>query len=399
MTKRPRREARRELEPPKSAREQESQVRSLLRQLHLHSEQLTAQNEQLFRAQMELEDARDRYAALYDLAPIGYLILSVHGLILEANLAAAALCEQRRDFLVGLPVFSLLAAGDRERMRKFIVRARDARAPASVELTLDTKPPRRVRFVVRVSAAPEEQVKLLTAMLDVTAEKRLEADTAAAYAAEQRESDLLRQEVEVRITTEERVKALLERLVSVQEEERRRLALNLHDQLGQQLTALRLALAALRDAGDEAERSRHFDHIERIVSQLDRDVDFLAWELRPPALDEVGFEAAVADFIRRWSATNGVAARLHRTSHDDVRLPAEIESNLYRIVQEALNNVAKHAQAQHVSVIFEHRAGDLTLIIEDDGRGFDAENPDVRRNGMGLAAARSRWSCISVALG
>ena len=399
MRKRRPRAERPEVPSAGSARERAGQVRTLLHELHVHSEELAAQNEQLVRTQAELENARDRLATLYDFAPIGYLTLNEQGVITEANLTAAELCEHRREFLVGLPVFNLLATGDRDRMRQFLQRARAVHTPPGmIELTLSTKSRRRVRFVTRVAAVPAQSVKLLTAMLDVSTEQRLEADTAAAYQAEQRKSELLEREVAVRISTEERVKALLERLVNVQEQERRRLALNLHDQLGQQLTALRLALATLRDAGDDHERSGRFDRVEQIVAQLDRDVDFLAWELRPPALDDVGLEAALGEFVRQWSATNGVAARLHHTPSASARLPAEIESNLYRIVQEALNNVAKHARAQHVSVIFERRAGELTLIIEDDGSGFDTEDQEIRRHGMGLAGIEERTAAIGGAL-
>lgn len=202
-----------------------------------------------------------------------------------------------------------------------------------------------------------------------------------------------------RAGTGNRVKSLVERLVSVQEQERRRLARNLHDQLGQQLTALRLALAALRDTANEHERSRRLEHIEGIVSQLDRDVDFLAWERRPPALDDVGLDAALADFVRQWSVLNGISARLHYTPRDEgARLPADIESNLYRIVQEALNNVAKHAHARQVSVIFEHRANDLKVIVEDDGHGFDPNDHHVRQHGMGLAGIEERASAIGGAV-
>lgn len=201
-----------------------------------------------------------------------------------------------------------------------------------------------------------------------------------------------------RADTAKRVKSLLERLVDVQEQERRRLALNLHDQLGQQLTALRLALTALRDTADPNQLSRRFDHIDQLVTQLDRDVDNLAWQLRPPALDEVGFEAALGEFVRQWAAMNGVSARFHHIWRDGERLAGEIESNLYRIVQEALNNVAKHAHAHQVSVIFERRADELMLIIEDDGGGFDADDADIRRRGMGLDGIHERAAAIGGAM-
>lgn len=198
-----------------------------------------------------------------------------------------------------------------------------------------------------------------------------------------------------KLTSEQQIKTLLDRVIAIQEQERRRLALDLHDQLGQQLTTLRLALTALRDATNEHERSRHFDHVDQIVLQLDRDVDFLAWELRPPALDEIPLIAVVAEFVQQWSQRTGVMADFHHVPTDLARLSGETAANLYRIVQEALNNVAKHSRAQKVSIIFERRGNDLILIVEDDGVGFDSADQRVRRRGIGLAGIQDRTAAIS----
>jgi signal transduction histidine kinase len=123
-------------------------------------------------------------------------------------------------------------------------------------------------------------------------------------------------------------------------------------------------------------------------------VDFLAWELRPAALDDVGVEAALAEFVRQWSWASGVVADFHHTEVAGARLPPDIESNLYRIVQEAFNNISKHAKASHASLILERRADEVTLIIEDDGRGFDADvRPDGHRR-MGLNGMEERAASI-----
>lgn len=365
--------------------------------LHADGRQLTRQSKQLLRAQSELADARNRYAALYDLAPIGYLTLDHQGVIIEANLAAGFLCDQPRGYLIGLALMSVVKADDRDQLRLFTDQARIAAGGlVAADLTLNTRSRRTVRLLGRSVRTPEGLAQVLTAMIDVTAEKQLAADKAYAYEAEQRKSDDLASEVAQRIATEERVKALLERLVNVQEEERRRLALNLHDHLGQQLTALRLTLSTLRDARGDAERTRQFDAVEQIVSQLDRDVDFLAWELRPPALDDVGLEAALAEFVRQWSSATGVVAELHESAKGGPRLSPDIESHLYRIVQEALNNVSKHAQASHVSVILERRVDETRVIIEDDGTGFQLadELMRIKRGSMGLTGIRERVALI-----
>lgn len=374
-------------------------VRELVHELQVYSEEITVQNDQLVKSQFELEHARDRYADLYDFAPIGYLSLDPHGAITEINLAAAALLGRQRGLLLKLPLITGVVKEHRARFREFLAdcQAHDRTAPVETEVTLKTG--RVVRIIGRPLPPHAANREVFTAILDVTAERELEREKRIVFERERAKTAQLETENMLRIMTEERVKALLERLVKVQEAERRRLALNLHDQLGQQLTALRLALERIRHARLGDEWTRRFGHIEQIVSQLDHDVDSLAWELRPPALDDVGLDAALAEFVRQWSASNGIAARMHYTPRDDgTRLPADIESHLYRIVQEALNNVAKHAQARQVSVIFEHRATDLKVIVEDDGRGFDPDDQHVRQRGMGLAGIEERASAIGGAV-
>jgi PAS domain S-box-containing protein len=372
-------------------------VRTLLHELQVHSEEITVQNEQLLKAQAELEHARDRYADLYDFAPIGYMSMDQHGKIAEINLAGAALLGRPRQNLISQPLASMLSATDREVFREFLARSMrivDHSAP-EVEVTIKTSN-HVLRLITRPMTQPGEPSLLFTAMLDVTEQRLLEAERQRIHEAERQKAADLAREVSVRLTAEERVKALLDRLVDVQEQQRRRLALNLHNQLGQQLTALRLALDALRNAPlDSAEAQHRFEFIDEIVTQLDTDVDLLAWELRPPALDEVGLDAALREFLRQWAQNKGLTVDLHVAIGDGVRLPPDVESHLYRIVQEALNNVAKHAKAKHASVMLERRADEVTLIVEDDGRGFDVESTRRKRHGgIGLAGMQERAASV-----
>src|SRR4029450_9711087 len=110
--------------------------------------------------------------------------------------------------------------------------------------------------------------------------------------------------------------------------------------------------------------------IEQIAQPLDRDVDQLVWELRPTALDDLGLRAALANYIPEWGERSNVAAELHTSGLMDQRLSSEVETALYRIAQEALNNVAKHSRARRVEVILERRPDCVLLIVEDDGVGF-----------------------------
>jgi signal transduction histidine kinase len=113
----------------------------------------------------------------------------------------------------------------------------------------------------------------------------------------------------------------------------------------------------------------------------------LAVELRPKALDDFGLVAAVERLVQTFSEASGIDVQLEARIGAK-RLPQEVETTLYRIVQEALTNIVKHAQAQNVSILLVRRSGSVTLVIEDDGTGFDPEL--LSREGLGLVGMRER---------
>ena len=171
---------------------------------------------------------------------------------------------------------------------------------------------------------------------------------------------------------------LLTRLVLAQEDERRRIARELHDQLGQQLTALRLTLEMLKAQSVERTELRvQVETLEELARQLDEDVAFRVWELRPTVLENLGLQAALTNYVRNWSKHFGIRAQLHTSQSTDERLTSEIETTMYRLAQEALNNVAKHARADHVDVVLERSAEHVSLIIEDNGVGFDPSDAET----------------------
>jgi PAS domain S-box-containing protein len=188
------------------------------------------------------------------------------------------------------------------------------------------------------------------------------------------------------------IKYLLNRIVTTQELERRRISRELHDHLGQQLTGLRLSLESLKGRGvNEPQLQEEIIRLQAMVRQIDSDLDFLAWELRPVALEEVGVVAALENFVQEWSKHFAIAAEFH-TAGLNKDLTIEVETNLYRIAQEALNNVVKHAEASRVDVIFERRNNNAVLIIGDDGKGFDPEDQSAR--GIGMLSMRERAALI-----
>jgi signal transduction histidine kinase len=192
---------------------------------------------------------------------------------------------------------------------------------------------------------------------------------------------------------------LLRRLVFAQEDERRRIAREMHDQFGEHLTSLSRIIESMKQAcRGNAELEPQVALLELIAQRLDRDVDHLVWELRPTALDDLGLRAALANYVQDWSLRVRVSAELHTAGLTNERLGSEIETTLYRIAQEALNNIAKHARAGHVEIILERRADHLSLVVEDDGVGFDLGEMDADRRGFGLLGMQERAALVGASL-
>lgn len=188
------------------------------------------------------------------------------------------------------------------------------------------------------------------------------------------------------------VRGLFERLVSAQEEERRRIARDIHDHVGQQMTALRMSLEALRaQAAGHGTLVEQAERVQRLAEELDQAIDFLTWQLRPAVLDHLGLPAALQTLVEGWSERFSTAADFTADEAADVRLPRDVEANLYRIAQEALHNVAKHAHATHVTLSLAQQDGNLVLRIDDNGRGFDRDREvPAAGSGMGLINMRER---------
>lgn len=182
--------------------------------------------------------------------------------------------------------------------------------------------------------------------------------------------------------------ALREQLLAAEEEERRRLSRELHDTAGQHLTALSLGLQSLAGMVEgEPGAARQTRALQRLLELLSRDLHGLAVRLRPRALDDFGLDEAVRAFGNEWSRASGIGIDVH-VSGDPRRLSPAVETALFRIVQEALTNAARHSGASQVGVLLERRDGFAHAIVEDDGRGFDPDNVGPQR--LGLLGIRER---------
>lgn len=221
-----------------------------------------------------------------------------------------------------------------------------------------------------------------------TLELRVQERTAALAAANQ----VLQDEIARRERVERERAELLERVLSVQEDERRRIARDLHDQLGQQITGLLLGLKQVEQQAQGMALARLIPPLQSLTEQMAREAHRIAVALRPTALDDLGLAPALERLVTQWSEQSATPASFISVGLDGERLAPPIETAIYRVVQEALTNAGKYAAAHTISVVIQRHRDQVQAIIEDDGRGFAADAPaqDDGRPRLGLLGMQER---------
>lgn len=189
---------------------------------------------------------------------------------------------------------------------------------------------------------------------------------------------------------------LLQKVIVAQEEERKRIARELHDETGQTLTSLMIGLKSLAENCPSAAQECRVEDMRAVVKTTLGEIHRLAVELRPSILDDMGLIPALEKYVADFQAAHGLDVDLHVSWGSGSRVPHAIEVTVYRIVQEALNNIAKYAQAENVSVIVTRDDKGLEAIVEDDGKGFDVEEimSKTESNKLGLHGMRERASLV-----
>lgn len=295
-------------------------------------------------------------------------------LVIDARLPPSGLDWSSEAFL------SALSADDREAVRLAARRSRDTGESFETAFRVPGRDggSRWLRVRGRATGIGGGEV-VMGVIADITAEKQAELDR----------------------------RGLLRRLAEAQEEVQGRIARELHDQVGQTVTGLSLGLKGLertmsgafgaRETGLEPKRAAEViatvRWLQGLAGEIGRDIHRAAADLRPTALDDLGLAGALSALTADWSRRYGTTANLEFVGAEAGRFSTEIETSIYRIVQEALTNILKHAAARSVSIVLERRNQELRLLIEDDGRGFDQNEaaPSYgERARLGLSGIRER---------
>lgn len=339
----------------------------VVEELRIHQVELEQQNEELRRTQIELDEARRKYFDLFNSAPVGHLSLDERGQITEANLTAAELLGLDRRPLVGRRLAAFVAPGSRDLLRAALGQLREEPGRRSCELELEGRGGSRCTAIVVLTAQEDEPGRVSAAIVDISEQKGAEA----------------------------MVRTLVRELVTAQEEERARISCELHDRVAQDLSAIELGLASIADIWPEVP-SGLLERIEKLrdsVKTSIRDLRDLSSDLAMPAFAEQGLGASMAAYCQQLERESELKVTFDASGAGLDAAPLEVASSLYRLMQEALKNAARHAGASRVSVRLVAAHPDLILRIEDDGRGFDVERrarEAEHEKRMGLRTMRER---------
>jgi len=323
----------------------------------------------------------EQFRMLFESVPNGIVAVDMDGRITLVNARVEEMFGYRRNELIGQPIELLVPPRLRERhadLRWAFNRKASARPMgASADLLGRRKDGSEIPLEIGLNPiSTVAGTMVMATVVDVTARRAAAArlDTALA------ERDDLRR-----------------RFMQAQEEERLRLAHELHDETGQNLTAAMLELKGIESVVNEHGRER-LRLLRRQLDQMGKSLHRVAWELRPASLDELGLASVLANYVSQWSEQFGIEADFHCGEAKLDALSAEVRTTIYRVVQESLTNIAKHARGVGaVGVVVDRADNVLQVTIEDDGCGFDAKTPAEKgrnRKGLGIPGMRERLSLI-----
>jgi len=322
---------------------------------------------------VSLKGGEPAYRMLVEAMSEGAATLSRNGAVLYCNRRFAELIRRPPGKILGTAVQSMVAESERSRFESLLAEAQ--KAVAKGELNLRCPDGSMVPVYLSLNQFRGYKGQALGMVItDLSEQKR-------------------RQAAEVK-QAEATHRLLLERTLSAQEEERRRIARELHDEAGQLLTALLVGLRTLEDARKLADVKVQGRRLRDITARAIDEVGRLARGLHPTVLDDHGLGVALSRYVAEYTKTHNIAVNLKLDELDSSDLPSSVQITLYRILQEALTNVARHSGAKAVSIRLARMASTLEVAVIDDGCGFDAEAVAVSSHRLGIQSMRERAAML-----
>jgi len=313
------------------------------------------------------------YRMLVEAMSEGAATLSWNGEVLYCNRNFAQLICRSPAKVIGIAVQSLVAETERDRFEVLLVKAQ--KGVARGEFNLRSGDASLVPVYLSINRFQGyEGLALGMVITDLSEQKRKQFE-------------------EVK-QTEARRRLFLERVLSAQEEERRRVARELHDEAGQLLTSLLVGLRTLEHSKNLADAKAQGNWLRTITVRAIDEIGRLARGLHPAVLDDHGLGVALSRCVDEFAATHKIAVDLTLGALDSISLPSVVQIGLYRILQEALTNVARHSGAKQISIIFARSTSALEVAVIDDGCGFNAEAVAVSSHRLGIQSMQERVAML-----
>jgi PAS domain S-box-containing protein len=322
---------------------------------------------------VSLRGGEPAYRMLVEAMSEGAATLSQDGVVLYCNRRFQEFVGRPQDKIIGTKVQLLVAETERDRFE--VLLAHGQRAVAKGEFNLCCKQGNLIPVYLSLNRFRGFNDHVLGMVItDLTEQKRSQA-------AETERAETMH-------------RLLLERTISAQEEERRRIARELHDEAGQLLTALLVGLRSLEDARKLADVKVQGQRLRQITAKAIDEVGRLARGLHPTVLEDHGLGVALSRYATEYTKTHEIAVDLVLDGLDSSNLPLSVQIALYRILQEALTNVARHSGAKRVSIEIVRSAAAMGVAVIDDGCGFDVKAVTVSSNRLGIQSMRERAAML-----
>jgi two-component system NarL family sensor kinase len=316
------------------------------------------------------------------------LILTSDGTILYSNGRFSEMTRALSKRLLGSSVQDLIKPSERKVFTSIL--RESARAPIRKEFTIRRTDRSFVPAIFSVKTLEfEDMIAFCAVVMDITEQKRTEE------ALQKSEGHYRKLFLEGQRMQSE-LRKLSREILRVQEEERTRISREIHDEIGQALTAISLNLKKLVRNGTPSDVKRKIDSVQAIVEKASEFIHVFSRDIHPHMLEDLGLLPALRSFFREFQKNTGMQVDL-KFSGKTGRASIEQKAALYRIIQESLTNVLKHSGIRKATVIIRKLPKAITVEVIDKGRGFelaDTSKPGVKRNGMGLLGMRERTRAL-----
>lgn len=351
----------------------------LIHDLEVHRIELEAQNLELREVHRSLEMTLDRYADLYDFAPVGYVTLGQSGIIKEINLTGASLLGRERSQVLGTPFGSWLVRESVPVFTRHMQRVRHSSGNITDELVFKTGRGQMIEMSITSVANSDitSEDACRSVLIDITERKQNEENM-------RRSRELLRE-----LSTHHE---------AVREDERKRVAREIHDELGQSLLALKMDVSMLRAALHDAspELKDKTKAMLELINRTVKSVRDISTNLRPAVLD-LGLVPALEWLLEEFRNHTDMQCKL-KAREEDIQVSDDVATGIFRIVQESLTNVVRHAHATKVGISLTVENNVLSVKIEDNGIGMDvgrrlSKNKSLKKS-FGLTGIGERISMM-----